>query len=82
MTLFALMLISAALIYACRLTGLLVDFGNLSPHHEQFLRYIPLSVLPALITLSILREPNRIPLNIAILGLAAVIFYSLRWLRR
>ena len=82
MTLFALMLISAALIYACRLTGLLVDFGNLSPHHEQFLRLIPLSVFPALITLSILREPAHIPLNMAILGLAAIIYYSLRWLTK
>jgi branched-subunit amino acid transport protein len=78
MNILPLILITAILLYGCRLAGFVVDLGGPSERRDQLLRFVPLSVLPALITISILRQPDLIVGKIAALLVVGVVVLALR----
>jgi branched-subunit amino acid transport protein len=78
MDILALILVTATLVYGCRLAGFALDLGGPSPRRDQLLRFVPLSVLPALITLSILREPQFSGVKLVALVMVGVVILAIR----
>jgi branched-subunit amino acid transport protein len=78
MNIVPLIMVAAILLYGCRVAGFVVDLGGPSVRRDQLLRFVPLSVLPALITISILRQPDQIGGKIVALVVVGVIVLALQ----
>lgn len=73
-----IILVAGSLVYLCRLAGFTLDLSGVSSRREQFLRFIPLCVLSALITLSVLHEPEFMGIKAAALMIATGIIWKTR----
>lgn len=63
---------AALIVYACRWLGLNIDIPANSPERAAYLRAIPFAVLSALITVSVLRQPEQMGLKIVLIVVVGI----------
>lgn len=81
MTILPLITAAAVVIYACRLAGFSLNLSETAPYRDQFLRFVPRAVLAALITLSVMCEPEQMGMKGAVLLVVGVVLLGMRRFR-
>lgn len=71
-------MVAASLVYGCRVAGFTLNLSGASAARDRVLHFIPLAVLPALITQSILHGGESIPVKAAVLMMAGFVMWGMK----
>ena len=72
MDVFVLMMLVAGVVYACRVSGFVLNVQHTPPWVEQYLHYVPIAVFSALVVPSLIREPDILDFKLTALKLVAL----------
>lgn len=78
MNTFLLIILITLLIYACRLSGFIVQPKQTPQWLQTYLHFVPIAVFSALIVPSVLREAELLPLEFIALAIAGLSMWKLR----
>jgi predicted branched-subunit amino acid permease len=73
-------LLIAALVYLCRLSGFTLQSVNTSPFWEHFLRFVPISVFTALVVSSLYRDTSVLSVRVFALAITGLVAWRTRHL--
>lgn len=75
---FLLITLVAGVVYACRVSGFVLNVQHTPAWMEQYLHFVPIAVFAALVVPSVIREPDLLSLKLAALLVAGVFVWRTR----